>query len=381
MNIYPQNLTSQTISSLRFPLAVMVVTIHARTLDDMDFTPVWPLVSGMDIALGLQVLFSSVVCHVAVPIFYVMSGYLFFYKLPTFDGRTYKSKLRKRIKTLFVPYLLWNLMQILFTVLLKVAGVVVKGKPLDGIADYLQEHAGIATFWDCNMWNLWRTNWVGQNTPPTGPILVPMWFLRDLMVIVILTPIIYFLLRHFKHWALLLFAVCYVTGIWPYIHGFSITAMFFFSLGAYFSINGKDLVGGLDCLRLPAYIIYVPMTMAMLLFDSRNTWWEDHLYPFYIMISVVAVFCLFADLTSRGRCNRLRDMQRYAFFIYGAHAVFGLPIAYGILQLVPGHDTHWTGISASYLLSIALSVLICICSQKLLLRFCPKLLSSLVGSR
>ena len=168
MNIYPQNLTSQTISSLRFPLAVMVVTIHARTLNDMDFIPVWPP-SGMDIALGLQVLFSSVVCHVAMPIFYVMSGYLFFYKLTTFDGRTYKSKLRKRIKTLFVPYLLWNLMQILFTVLLKVAGVVVKGKSLGGIADYLQEHAGIATFWDCNMWGLWRTNWIGQITPPHRP--------------------------------------------------------------------------------------------------------------------------------------------------------------------------------------------------------------------
>lgn len=200
------------------------------------------------------------------------------------------------------------------------------------------------------------------------------------MVIVALTPIIHVLLRRFKCWILLLFAGCYITGIWPYIHGFSITAMFFFSLGAYFSINSKDLVGELNRFRVPAYILYIPITVTMLLLDSRKTWWGDHLYPFYIIISVIAVVCLFADLTLRGHCNKLNGIQCYTFFIYGAHAVFGLRIAKGMLHLVLG-QTHWIGISASYLLSIVLSVLICICFQKLLHRFCPNLLSLLVGSR
>ena len=380
MDIRYEDLTSKTISALRFPLAVMVVAIHARTLNDIDFHPVWQNLSGMDIALGMQVLFSSTICHVAVPVFYVISGFLFFYKCQTFDVHTYKTKLYKRVKTLLIPYLLWNLIQILFTVIVKIAGVLVKGKPLSGIADYLLEHANLSTFWDCEMWGLWQTNWIGQITPPTGPILVPMWFLRDLMVIVALTPIIHVLLRRFKCWILLLFAGCYITGIWPYIHGFSITAMFFFSLGAYFSINSKDLVGELNRFRVPAYILYIPITVRVLLLDSRKTWWGDHLYPFYIIISVIAVVCLFADLTLRGHCNKLNGIQCYTFFIYGAHAVFGLRIAKGMLHLVLG-QTHWIGISASYLLSIVLSVLICICFQKLLHRFCPNLLSLLVGSR
>lgn len=166
MNISSQNLTSNTISALRFPLAVMVVIIHARTLNDIDFNPVWQNLSGMDIALGIQVLLSSTVCHVAVPIFYVLSGYLFFYKCSTFDAHIYKSKLYKRVKTLLIPYLLWNLMQIVFTILMKTAGVLLKGKPLSGIVDYLSEHATFSTFWDCKMWGLWQTNWIGQSTPP-----------------------------------------------------------------------------------------------------------------------------------------------------------------------------------------------------------------------
>ena len=166
MDIRYEDLTSKTISALRFPLAVMVVAIHARTLNDIDFHPVWQNLSGMDIALGMQVLFSSTICHVAVPVFYVISGFLFFYKCQTFDVHTYKAKLYKRVKTLLIPYLLWNLIQILFTVIVKIAGVLVKGKPLSGIADYLLEHANLSTFWDCKMWGLWQTNWIGQITPP-----------------------------------------------------------------------------------------------------------------------------------------------------------------------------------------------------------------------
>lgn len=73
----PHPLSSQTISALRFPLAVMVVFIHSFMLDDVAFTPDWHALSGMDFAIGLQVLLSKVVSHVAVPAFYVISGYLF----------------------------------------------------------------------------------------------------------------------------------------------------------------------------------------------------------------------------------------------------------------------------------------------------------------
>ena len=377
----PHPLSSQTISALRFPLAVMVVFIHSFMLDDVAFTPDWHALSGMDFAIGLQVLLSKVVSHVAVPTFYVISGYLFFLHVERFTPDVYVGKLRKRARSILVPYLLWNVAAILWILMLKFGGVVVKGKPISGVVDWLKEHASLSTFWDCNVWELDRVNWIGQITPPTGPILVPMWFLRDLMVVVALTPVIYLLLRRFRRLALAALAACYVTGIWPYAHGFSITAVFFFSMGAYLSIHGKDLVEGMSKWCMPAYALYAPMTIALLCLNSRETWWGDHIYPFYIIVSVIVMFNLVAMLTAKGKGRWLAGMQGYTFFIYGGHAVFGLFVADALTRFIPGYETHWLGISVNYLLRPTIAILVCVYVQKFMRRWCPRLLAPLVGGR
>lgn len=373
--------SSLTISTLRFPLAVMVVLIHSYFLGEMAFTPCSGDFTDMEFAIGLQVLLSRIVSHVAVPTFYVISGYLFFLNVKTFSRNTYTTKLWKRVRTILVPYLLWNVITIVWMAMLKVGGVFIKGKPASSIIDFLREHASLATFWDCNVWELNQTDWLGHFTPPSGPILVPMWFLRDLMVVVALTPVLYILLRRFRWLALAVLAACYVTGIWPYAHGFSITAVFFFSWGAYFSIHGKDLVKEMRKLRVPAYILYVPMTIALWMLNSRSTWWGDHLYPFYIITSVVTIISITARLSDRGKGKWLVGMQGYTFFIYGAHGVFGLYIAGVIAHVIPGYETHWLGISISYILRPILAIAICIYTQKLMNKWCPKILAPLVGGR
>ena len=49
---------------------------------------------------------------VAVPVFFIISGYFFFYQTKAFGKEAYSKKLRKRIKTLLIPYLLWNLLRV-----------------------------------------------------------------------------------------------------------------------------------------------------------------------------------------------------------------------------------------------------------------------------
>ena len=46
---------------------------------------------------------------VAVPVFFIISGYFFFYQTKVFGKETYFKKLKKRIRTLLIPYFLWNL--------------------------------------------------------------------------------------------------------------------------------------------------------------------------------------------------------------------------------------------------------------------------------
>ena len=49
------------------------------------------------------------ICRSAVPVFFIISGYLFFQNITEFKKEAYSSKVKSRIRTLFIPYLLWNL--------------------------------------------------------------------------------------------------------------------------------------------------------------------------------------------------------------------------------------------------------------------------------
>ena len=108
------SLTSSTISALRFPLTVGVVFIHFNVLSDnlamrgtgnAEHFPTW-LVCMFN-------LFSEVLPRIAVPLFFIISGYLFFRS--GFMIRTYTDKLRRRVRTLLVPYILWNLLYLIRT--------------------------------------------------------------------------------------------------------------------------------------------------------------------------------------------------------------------------------------------------------------------------
>ena len=99
MNYHVPSQTSRVIDFLRFPLIVGIVAIHAwsATAFPADYTA----------NLIIQ-FFRSEICRIFVPLFFAISGYLFFVR---YDGGTsdfYKRQWRRRLFTLLVPYLLWG---------------------------------------------------------------------------------------------------------------------------------------------------------------------------------------------------------------------------------------------------------------------------------
>ena len=95
------NLTSRVISFIRFPMIAAVVAIHC------NFIIVNPELESRYL---FSILFSITLklIWVSVPIFFFISGLLFF-KEGTFNISLYKSKLRKRFYTIFIPYIIWNI--------------------------------------------------------------------------------------------------------------------------------------------------------------------------------------------------------------------------------------------------------------------------------
>ena len=103
------SLNSRVISYLRFPLCVAVVLIHIN-INTKDCES--PLLFN-----NTYYLFSQILPRVAVPLFFVFSGFLFFSKLDQFSLYDYREKLLKRINTLFIPYMFWNAVLIVYTLL------------------------------------------------------------------------------------------------------------------------------------------------------------------------------------------------------------------------------------------------------------------------
>lgn len=95
---------SRVISTLRLPLMAGVVFIHSKSIFHQ---PSMPLLSNT------ATLFSSLLPSFCVPLFFVFSGYLFFADTPKFTPADYRRKLRKRFRTLGVPYLVWNTLTML----------------------------------------------------------------------------------------------------------------------------------------------------------------------------------------------------------------------------------------------------------------------------
>lgn len=130
---------SKAINLLKGTSMLMVLFIHANIKDALP---------GLDdkSALGMwtQVV-TRILVDNAVPMFFLVSGFLFFLKPSRIT-----DKWRKRIKTLLVPYILWCLVGFLIPfVLQEVLGLahLFYGNSLKKIADF-ETADYIRMFWD-----------------------------------------------------------------------------------------------------------------------------------------------------------------------------------------------------------------------------------------
>lgn len=373
---------SRILNAIRFPLACMVVIIHCKINEDKWILPQYTTLTGEEFSTTIQILFSNILSAIAVPTFYLISGYFFFYRTAQFTKNIYLEKLKKRIHTLLIPYILWNVLYIFIIILMKIAAYFVKGKPLSNIIVFFEDNNWLHMFWDCKIWGTNKVNWLGYLTPSTGPILIPMWFIRDLIVLVLITPIIYFFIRKFKLWTIIVLGICYITGIWPNIHGFSITAVFFFSIGAYFSLYKRNMVNDLRLFRKHVFILYPLLTILMIYFNSDFTTIGAYIYPFYIIIGVATIINMTTLLEEKGKLTTNSKLSDTTFFIYAFHNLIALNIVSRILEIpFPTTDYNWINISLNYILRPFLTITICLISYYIMKKYVPNILNILTGSR
>ena len=265
------SLERNALNQIRFILVVLVVFIH---------TPGWG-------AFWYGQSFAAL----PVPGFFLLSGYLFFRGMEgKWDWHLYGQKMRRRTWRLLVPYLLCNLVKLLS---LPYTG----GEPVQGILPFLK------AFWSFE---------------PSfcAPVLLATWFLRDLLLMCCLSPLLWFLVRWGRFVPFLLFALCDIRGIWPGAHVLSLEGLAFFSLGAAFTLCRIPLIPLLVRNPLWAYITGVSSLVFFLLFHG------EALRYVYLCGGLWAIMALVCQLSSRWRFPA--HCTDSVLFIYLGHALFVL---------------------------------------------------------
>ena len=287
--------TSETISQLRLPLIILVTYAHSYGQVDEGYRFLLSEWNGYE---ALKLLVSQTLTKVVVPVFFIISGYLFFANVKEWNVRVYGRKMLRRVKTLLFPYVLWNLLMVFK---LKVFG-------WDMLWVFI-ERAGM------------QTDWLGHENWMTAPANMPLWFLRDLMVVSLLTPIIYIVLKRLGWYVMAPLTLVYLSGVWAFaIPGLSMYALYFFSFGAFLGIHKMDLLQTMQRFEKPAYIIAVLLMCAMIV--SYHTLMFSSLMLGFRLTGAVAVFCMGARILSSTEKRLPKVVADSSYFVYLAHYVF-----------------------------------------------------------
>lgn len=200
---------SRAITWLRFPLIFLIILLHCYSVQSLE--------GNHRIYFRVLYPFYNWLGETGVPGFFFISGYLFF-----LSKKSYIQKIGTRVHTLLVPYLIWNTLLLGLYVM-----AYADGHPQDiygrSLADYNWKDY-VRLYWDRGSYD--RGNFV--------PLLCPLWYIRNLLIMSLLSPLFYYLIRYVRELFLLVVAIWWLMT--PH-NAFIPQTILFFSMGAFFSIH------------------------------------------------------------------------------------------------------------------------------------------------
>ncbi len=286
---------SSSIELLRFPLIVLIVFIHAR-FQGPDYPDPGTERLCNSISFGKMP-------HCAVVAFLVISGYLFASRAEQIIGLSgYLGMLRRKFKSLVIPYFLWNSLIMLPHLFLSFRNI---SSPLLPAPKF----AGM------NLLQIFVRSY-GLDMREM-PIDVPLWYVRDLMLLFVISPALLFLIRHLPKYVSLPLLISGTVLL-------ADKTICFFSFGmfcGYFDVDFRPLKKiWFPCLvLLPAYCILADCFPAILHKTATEINWG--ILNWLSLLFFAAFSVPLKHLPGNIR-KWLVLAGGYSFWIYCSHSVF-----------------------------------------------------------
>lgn len=379
-------LLSKTISYLRFPLTIGVVFIHFNLREGFSIRGVKYGIDNPEWFTWVVNLFSEVLPRTAVPLFFLISGFLFFYR-SDFCKEVYKKKLQTRARTLLIPFFLWNIIAIMIPIIKKLPLL----SSVFPNAYKIELHFSLARIFNTFFANFRNegiiviptTEEIVETHNHPFPIDVPLWYVRDLMVVILLSPIIFWMIKRLGKWfvaALGLFWYFYGAAMSPYDGwtGLLSNALFFFSWGAYYSINRVNFVESMRKYKFAplGYLILAAWDLC-----SKGADFNGFIHRAGIVAGIVALIIIVSQLLEKEKITVNMTLANSSFFVFALHTLIMREFIHKpIFTILHLPDSPYV-MSVTYFTIPFITIAVCVLMYLALRRYVPTLCNLLTGGR
>lgn len=303
----------------------------------------------------IQNFFSEGITRIAVPIFFCISGYLFYLNCRGTFGE-FILKYKKRAKSLALPYLLWSLWGLVFYFALQNFPQSKNFFTKELIINY-----SFLKFLDTLFIN---------------PIPYQLWFIRDLIVIVLLSPLIYWIIKYLRIIPLVILSILWLDLFDFTFIIFSNEAILFFCLGAYFSIHQTEYM--LQKLNQKSYLVFLFVWILIVFYKtiliSQNSDQQiliTLLHKISIWIGMVAIWSLYDIKMLKEKPNKpILYLSQFSFFIYVFHEPILSVVKKGLFYIIGSSEMASLAIYITGpIITITLSIITAALLKKYLLKF------------
>ena len=271
---------SQKFRFFTFTSIALLLFVHGYNLQTSYLTPHSQVSEPLTLTTFLEYLIANGLLRFRLAMLFLISGYIFALQ----DEKPFLPRIRHRLNTLIVPFLIWSAWGLAVTFVLQLipfTAVAVKAAHLDQLGDNRP---------------YWQIGWAGVLYRwIVKPVSFQLWFIRSLFIYNLLYPVI--------KWAVLKYPV-----IW-----FSLVVIFWHTIFNFYFIEGQ----GLFFFSLGVFLLKTKYPIA-----KRPTWFKPFIaWLFYIGIAVIKTFLAL----------ELEPNSPYAYFVlFGLHEVC---VVAGILSM------------------------------------------------
>ncbi len=305
---------SVKIKALSFTSIILVVFIHSYNLTVNFRGSAYR--SNSSWLFFIQDIVSQGLARIGVPFFFIFSGYLFYYK---FNGslEEFLIKIKKRTKTILFPYFFWSILSLTLFYLLQLIPQVRLFFAKELVKNYSMEKLITTVFWD--------------------PLAYQLWFLRDLIFLVLLSPFIYFAMKYMRYLFFLFLLIAWFLDFNFIV--FSSDGILFFVIGAFFALNQTPF----EKTNSRYGFYFICLWVALVLMKTILTFYMNNaevllvIYKLGILTGIYAIW-IFYDFIFKKKNLKSYSAFGLTFFVYVFHEPMLTIIKKTLFFILPSNE-------------------------------------------